>query len=162
MNVASVDPFSAASLARQKEAVAEQKAAANPNDGALANAAPIDADTPDVSNFHQSGKASWYGNAFHGRRTASGERYDMHELTAAHMSLPLLSYVRVTNLLNKRSVVVRINDRGPFHGKRILDLSLAAAKILGLQSKGTGNVSITGLSPSEARAELSQPLLASR
>jgi rare lipoprotein A len=150
------DPFAAAA------AIERQKAEDNPNDGALASAASIDADTPDVSNFRQSGKASWYGNAFHGRRTASGERYDMHEMTAAHMSLPLLSYVRVTNLLNSRSVVVRINDRGPFHGKRILDLSLAAAKALGIQSRGTGNVMITGLSPSEARVGMNQSLLASR
>ncbi|MCS7217673.1 MAG: septal ring lytic transglycosylase RlpA family protein [Thermus sp.] len=82
----------------------------------------------------QVGLAVWYGPGFHGRRTASGERYDMHALTAAHPSLPFGTRVRVTNLKNGRSVVVRINDRGPFGGRYIIDLSYAAAKAIGALS----------------------------
>ncbi len=130
-------------------------------DGALSHAAPITADIPDTSNFHQSGNASWYGMRFHGRRTASGERYDMHEFTAAHRSLPLMSYVRVVNTQNHRAVIVKINDRGPFSGRRVLDLSAAAAKALGMRDRGTQHVEIIGMSPSEARAALSQSVLAS-
>jgi rare lipoprotein A len=131
-------------------------------DGSLANAAPLSAGIPDASGFHQEGNASWYGQGFHGQRTASGERYDMNELTAAHRSLPLMSYARVTNLGNHKFVIVKINDRGPFHGRRILDLSMAAAAALGMEHKGTGHVAIIGLSPSEARQALREPMLASR
>lgn len=91
---------------------------------------------------------SWYGPEFHGRRTASGQKYDMYAMTAAHKTLPLLSYAKVTNLKNHRSVVVRINDRGSFHGKRDMDLSYAAAKKLGIQ--GLGAVEIVPLSRNEA------------
>jgi len=84
--------------------------------------------------FLQVGLAVWYGPGFHGRRTASGERYDMHALTAAHPTLPFGTRVRVTNLRNGKSVVVRINDRGPFGGKYIIDLSYAAAKAIGALS----------------------------
>ncbi len=91
------------------------------------------------------GVASWYGNQFHGHRTASGERYDMNAMTAAHNSLPLLSYVEVTNLRNQRSVVVRINDRGPYSGNRVMDLSYAAAKELGIHKSGTAAIKITPL-----------------
>ena len=87
--------------------------------------------------------ASWYGAEFHGKRTANGERFNMYAMTAAHKTLPLSSYAEVTNLKNHRSVIVRINDRGPYHGKRALDLSYAAAKELGI--KGTGSVQITPL-----------------
>lgn len=87
--------------------------------------------------------ASWYGNRFHGHPTSSGELYDMYALTAAHRTLPLRSYARVTNLKNHRSVVVRINDRGGFHGKRAMDLSYAAAKEIGLN--GLAAVEITPL-----------------
>ncbi|MGI4862032.1 MAG: septal ring lytic transglycosylase RlpA family protein [Janthinobacterium lividum] len=127
-----------------------------------AHTAAVSDKAPDVSDFHQQGAASWYGNAFHGRKTASGERYDMHEMTAAHRFLPLFSYVRVTNALNHRSVVVKINDRGPFHSRRILDLSYAAAQALGMGQRGTEQVSITGLSANQARAELAGTVLASR
>ncbi|MEX3606556.1 MAG: septal ring lytic transglycosylase RlpA family protein [Burkholderia sp.] len=112
----------------------------------LANTKPID-----VSDFRQSGKASWYGCAFHGRRTANGELFDMNELTAAHRTLPLFSYVKVINQSNGKSVVVKINDRGPFKRGRVLDLSYAAAKIIGLVHAGTGSVKIVGLSPAQAR-----------
>lgn len=95
-----------------------------------------------VRKFSQSGTASWYGRQFHGRKTASGETFDMNGLTAAHRSLPLNCYIRVTNKNNGRSVVVKVNDRGPFHGNRVLDLSYGAAKQIGLTGAGTGNVSI--------------------
>lgn len=88
----------------------------------------------------QEGITSWYGPGFNGRPTASGEIFDMHQLTAAHRTLPLPSYIRVTNLANDQSVIVKVNDRGPYHGNRMLDLSYAAARKLGIQ--GTGRVSI--------------------
>ncbi|MBO1530203.1 septal ring lytic transglycosylase RlpA family protein [Psychrobacter sp. F1192] len=95
-----------------------------------------------VSKFKQTGLASWYGRKFHGRKTASGETFDMNALTAAHRSLPLNCYVKVTNKTNGKSVVVKVNDRGPFTGNRVLDLSYGAAKRLGITNKGVGNVSI--------------------
>ncbi len=95
-----------------------------------------------VRKFSQNGMASWYGRQFHGRKTASGERFDMNAMTAAHRSLPLSCYIRVTNRDNGKSVIVKVNDRGPFHGKRILDLSYAAAKQIGITQRGMGNVVI--------------------
>lgn len=94
------------------------------------------------AHFFQSGVASFYGKKFQGRRTASGERYDAHKLTAAHRTLPLGSYARVTAPGNGRTVVVRINDRGPFTRGRAIDLSYAAAAALGLQRAGTLQVNI--------------------
>jgi rare lipoprotein A len=91
---------------------------------------------------------SWYGPKFHGKKTASGQKYDMYAMTAAHKTLPLLSYAKVTNLKNHRSVIVRINDRGSFYGKRDMDLSYAAAKELGIG--GIGSVEITPISRNEA------------
>jgi rare lipoprotein A len=88
------------------------------------------------------GQASWYGAQFQGRRTASGEVFDMSELTAAHQTLPFGTQVRVTNPRNGRSVIVRINDRGPYSGQRIIDLSRMAAELLGLRAKGVGRVRI--------------------
>ncbi|WP_058368921.1 septal ring lytic transglycosylase RlpA family protein [Psychrobacter sp. ENNN9_III] len=99
-----------------------------------------------VSKFKQTGLASWYGRKFHGRKTASGDTFDMNGLTAAHRSLPLNCYVKVTNKTNGKSVVVKVNDRGPFHGNRVLDLSYGAAKRLGITNKGVGNVSIERVS----------------
>lgn len=99
-----------------------------------------------VSKFKQTGLASWYGRKFHGRKTASGETFDMNGLTAAHRSLPLNCYVKVTNKTNGKTVVVKVNDRGPFSGNRVLDLSYGAAKQLGITSKGVGNVSIERVS----------------
>jgi rare lipoprotein A len=87
--------------------------------------------------------ASWYGHPYHGRRTANGEVYNMHSLTAAHRSLPFGTKVRVCNASNKRCVTVRINDRGPFVGDRDIDLSMAAADAIGLRSAGVGQVTIT-------------------
>lgn len=92
--------------------------------------------------FVQEGYASWYGQKFHGHKTANGETFDMFELTAAHTTLPLPSFARVTNLENGKVTTVRINDRGPFHSDRIIDLSYAAAKKLGFKDKGTSKVKV--------------------
>jgi len=93
------------------------------------------------------GIASWYGSKFHGKLTASGERYDMHAMTAAHKTLPLPSYVKVTNLNNGRQVIVKVNDRGPFHKNRIIDLSHTAAIKLGIKGTGTGLVEVEAIDP---------------
>lgn len=90
-----------------------------------------------------SGVASFYGRKFNGRRTASGERFDMNALTAAHRTLPFGSHVRVTNPANGKSVVVRINDRGPYHGNRVIDLSRSAATEIGLIARGSGKVELS-------------------
>lgn len=92
--------------------------------------------------FQQKGIASWYGNKFHGQRTSSGEDYDMYAMTAAHKTLPIPVFVEVTNHDNGRKAVVKVNDRGPFHQGRIIDLSYAAATKLGVAQTGTANVSI--------------------
>lgn len=93
------------------------------------------------------GLASWYGKQFHGRKTSSGERYDMYAMTAAHKTLPLPSYVRVTNMENGRTAVVKVNDRGPFHGPRVIDLSYSAAKKLGVVQQGTAMVEVRAIDP---------------
>ena len=100
-----------------------------------------------VGPFRESGIASWYGRRFHGQPTSSGEVYDMYKMTAAHPTLPIPSYARVTNPANGRSVVVRINDRGPFHSDRIIDLSYAAAWKLGLIETGSGRVIVEAIVP---------------
>ncbi|VAX14690.1 Septum-associated rare lipoprotein A [hydrothermal vent metagenome] len=97
--------------------------------------------------YHARGIASWYGKKFHGHRTSSGETYNMYAMTAAHKELPLPTWVRVTHLGNGRSVIVKVNDRGPFHANRIIDLSWAAAKKLGITASGTGIVEIEALDP---------------
>lgn len=97
--------------------------------------------------YTKKGIASWYGKKFHGHRTSSGETYDMYAMTAAHKTLPLPSYVRVTNLENGKNVIVKVNDRGPFHENRIIDLSYAAAQKLGVTGKGTGAVEVTVINP---------------
>ncbi len=102
---------------------------------------------PKFAAYTQTGKASWYGRPFHGRLTANGERYNMHHMTAAHRYLPLNTLVKVTNLANGKSLVVRINDRGPYAGARILDLSYGAAKTLGFVSNGTAKVQIQTVHP---------------
>jgi rare lipoprotein A len=116
----------------------------------LADAQGLGENVPDVSGFRQVGRASWYGGRFNGRRTASGERFNMNALTAAHKTLPLAAYVRVTNTANQKSVVVRINDRGPYVRGRVIDLSYAAGRELGLQHTGTARVEIVGLTQQEA------------
>jgi rare lipoprotein A len=107
---------------------------------------PERADVPIV----QTGVASWYGKPFHGRRTASGEIYDMHAMTAAHKTMPLPSYARVRNPANGREVIVRINDRGPFKPSRIIDLSYAAARRLGIA--GVASVQVTRLTHDDIRS----------
>lgn len=133
------------------------------------NYTPLTADVP----FRQKGLASWYGRQFHGNRTASGEIYDMFAMTAAHPTLPIPSYVRVSNPRNGRSVIVRVNDRGPFKDDRIIDLSYGAAWKLGIAGAGTGEVEIERLtfnqiasgewrrgSPAVASATLPAPTVA--
>ena len=95
--------------------------------------------------FKQKGKASWYGTKFHGRRASSGETYDMYAMTAAHKTLPLPTYVEVKNLENGRTAIVKVNDRGPFHDGRIIDLSYAAATKLGVVASGTAPVEIRAI-----------------
>ena len=113
---------------------------------------------PTASGFTETGKASWYGKKFHGRPTANGERYDMHGISAAHKTLPLGTVVRVDNLDNGRALDIRINDRGPFVGGRIIDLSYGAAKTLGVVGPGTANVRITALGrPTAATAGKATP-----
>ena len=102
------------------------------------------------SSYKERGRASWYGKKFHGRRTSNGEIYDMYAMTAAHKTLPIPSYVRVTNIQNGRSTVVRVNDRGPFHSDRIIDLSYAAAQRLGILNAGTGMVDVEIVLPDDA------------
>ena len=106
--------------------------------------------------YRQRGIGSWYGRKFHGQRTSSGETYDMYAMTAAHATLPIPSYTRVTNLANGRSVIVRINDRGPFHSGRLIDLSYAAAYRLGYAGAGSASVEVESITPEE------MPLIAAR
>lgn len=100
-------------------------------------------------NYDEIGQASWYGDEFHGRPTANGERFDMNRLTAAHPTLPIPSYVQVTNLDNGRTAILRVNDRGPFARNRIMDVSRRAAEELGFLNRGTANVRVTYLGPKE-------------
>lgn len=104
---------------------------------------------PTSRGYVERGISSWYGNKFHGYMTSSFEPYDMYKFTAAHKSLPLPSWARVTNLENGKSVVVRVNDRGPFHDNRLIDLSYAAAVKIGVWPKGTGLVEVRALTPGE-------------
>lgn len=107
----------------------------------------------ELDNFSQKGRASWYGKKFHGKKTSSGEIYNMYEFSAAHKTLPIPSYVEVTNLANNKSLIVRVNDRGPFIGTRILDLSYAAAKELGFVSQGTTQIKLELISKILRRSE---------
>ena len=97
--------------------------------------------------YSQTGIASWYGTQFHSKLTSNKEKYDLYALTAAHKTLPLPSYVKVTNLENNKNIIVRINDRGPFVNNRIIDLSYAAANKLGFANKGTAKVKVTAIAP---------------
>jgi len=99
--------------------------------------------------YKERGGASWYGTKFHGRLTSNGERYNMYEMTAAHKSLPIPTYVTVKNLDNGREIIVRVNDRGPFHEGRIIDLSYAAASKIGMLKKGTARVEVKAIDPRE-------------
>jgi rare lipoprotein A len=108
--------------------------------------------------YFERGVASWYGEKFHGHKTSNGEIFDMYAVSAAHKSLPIPSFLRVTNLDNNRSIVVRVNDRGPFHGDRLIDLSYAAAVKLGYADRGTARVELEAIVvKADARAQREQP-----
>lgn len=110
----------------------------------------------EVDKYKAEGVASWYGDDFHGRLTANGEVFDMHSIAAAHPTLPMPSYVRVTNVDNGHSMVVRVNDRGPFHGNRLIDVSQKAADMLGFKHRGTARVKIeyVGRAPLEGSDDI--------
>lgn len=111
-----------------------------------------------ATGYKERGHASWYGTKFHGRRTSSGEPYDMFQMTAAHKSLPLPTYVRVTHLGNGRSIIVRVNDRGPFHPGRIIDLSYAAATKLDIVRTGFAEVEVEAINPARPATTPRPPL----
>lgn len=117
---------------------------------------PDTSDTP----FRQEGRASWYGRKFNGARTSSGERYNMYAMTAAHPTLPIPSYARVTSEVNGKTIIVRVNDRGPFHSNRIMDLSYTAAYKLGLIGPGSGRVIVERILPSDIRTMVASGKLA--
>ncbi len=116
---------------------------------------------PDDPSHSETGIASWYGSAFHGRLTANGEVYDVNGITAAHPTMPLPSYARVTNLSNGRSIVVRVNDRGPYHADRIIDLSSRVADMLAMKGQGTGRVKVQYVGPARMDGLDENTLLAS-
>lgn len=116
---------------------------------------------PDPDGYDRKGMASWYGLRFHGRQTANGETFNRAELTAAHLSLPLPSYVRVTNLDNDRSIVLRVNDRGPYAGNRLIDVSEQAAELLAFQRKGLTRVRVQYVGPAPENVDDAAMLLAS-
>lgn len=107
--------------------------------------------------YREEGIASWYGLKFHGHKTANGEIYDIYKMSAAHKSLPIPSYARVTNLDNGKSVIVRVNDRGPFHENRIIDLSYAAASRLDITQRGTGRVLVEAIDARGAQRPQTEP-----
>jgi rare lipoprotein A len=117
---------------------------------------------PTARGYDERGIASFYGNKFHGYKTSSLETYDMYAFTAASPTLPLPSYARVTNLENGKSVIVRVNDRGPFHENRLIDLSYAAAVRIGIWPKGTGLVEVRGIDPRQGSQELPPPPVVTR
>ncbi|WP_297583469.1 septal ring lytic transglycosylase RlpA family protein [Roseibium sp.] len=112
-------------------------------------------------NYKKTGLASWYGPTFHGRKTANGEIFDRNGLTAAHTTMPLPSYARVTNTANGRSMIVRVNDRGPFHGNRVIDLSERVASMLGTKSAGVGKVKVEYVGKAPLHGKDEQYLMAS-
>lgn len=109
---------------------------------------------PSSEGYQERGIASWYGDKFHGRRTSSGESYDMYAMTAAHKTLPLPTYVSVSNLRNGKSIIVRVNDRGPFHDNRIIDLSYAAAARLDILRGGTGLVEVSAINAADYKPDM--------
>lgn len=120
---------------------------ASASDLPTAGTSPSAAKPRTKSHWFQVGKASWYGLSFQGRRTSSGEKFDMNQMTCAHRTLPLGSWVRVTNLNNSKSILLRVNDRGPMVEGRIIDLSYAAARMVGIS--GLGRVSVESVSRAE-------------
>src|SRR5579885_1044576 len=133
-------------------------AATNPQPSAVPDQGPEAKKAPKKRHWYQIGRASWYGEDFQGQQTASGEDFDMNKLTCAHRSLPLGSLIRVTNLRNHKSVVVRVNDRGPMPENRVVDLSYAAARFLGFSSRGTAPVRLDLVNSRAEVAQLSYPL----
>ena len=118
---------------------------------------------PTAKGYREVGVASWYGSKFHGRSTSNGEAYDMFAMTAAHKTLPIPAYVRVTNLENGRSAIVRVNDRGPFHDDRLIDLSYAAARKLGVYANGTARVEVVAIDPADyQRNSVEEPRVVTR
>ena len=115
----------------------------------------------DSTSHHEIGIASWYGNKFHGHLTSNGETYNMFAMTAAHKTLPLPCYVKVTNLDNNKSAIVRVNDRGPFHRDRIIDLSYSAAHKIGMLRQGTAKVQLELLQSPAMYAQLNEPAASS-
>lgn len=111
-------------------------------------------------NYRAEGVASWYGHDFHGRLTANGEVFDMESITAAHPTLPMPSYVRVTNVANGRSIVARVNDRGPYHGNRLIDVSIKTAQLLGFHSNGIGRVRVEYVGPAALEGSDDRKLVA--
>ena len=111
---------------------------------------------PRISRYLKQGIASWYGPGFHGKKTATGEIFDMYAMTAAHKTLPIPSYAQVTNLVNHRSIIVRINDRGPFVGNKEIDLSYGAAKHLNLGAGNSSAIEIKAISPKQALPKIQQ------
>ncbi len=114
---------------------------------------------PSAVGYKERGTASWYGKKFHGHKTSNGEIYDMYAMSAAHKSVPLPTFLRVTNLDNGRQIIVRVNDRGPFHGNRLIDLSYAAAYKLDMLGKGTARVELEAITPGRG-AVSAQPVAA--
>ncbi len=110
--------------------------------------------------YRAEGTASWYGEAFHGRLTANGEVFDMELIAAAHPTMPLPSYARVTNLANRRSIIVRVNDRGPYHGGRVIDVSMRAAEALDFQRRGTSRVRVEYIGPAPMEGSDDRRLMA--
>jgi rare lipoprotein A len=108
---------------------------------------------PSTKGYREKGIASWYGPKFHHQRTSSGEVYNMYEMTAAHKTLPLPTYVRVKNLENGKKIIVKVNDRGPFHEGRIIDLSFSAAKALGIDKQGLGHVLVETMNTGNSKAK---------
>jgi len=111
-----------------------------------------------LRSYRERGLASWYGRKFHNQKTATGEVYDMYAMTAAHPTLPLPSYARVTGLESGKSVIVRVNDRGPFHPGRVIDLSYAAAYRIGIAQRGSGEVEVESVLPDDAPTRAVAPL----
>jgi rare lipoprotein A len=111
---------------------------------------------PTSRGYRARGHASWYGTQFHGRKTSNGEKYNMFAMTAAHPTLPLPTYAKVTNLENGKTVIVKINDRGPFHSNRLIDLSYVAAAKLGVLGKGTAHVEVESIDPRDHAGQIAK------
>ena len=136
--------------------VAEQQADTPPIEAPSPRLSPVSPETPPPARFIETGVASWYGAKHHGKRTASGEVFNQKKFTAAHPSLPLGSIVKVTNLENGKSVDLRINDRGPYGRGRIIDISRAAATVLGMVGAGVARVRVELISSPEAPVDLTR------